>query len=90
MPNYVTKSLQKFHYPAPRQSQYAPHQWTRPYYDTTKQLTTPLDTSTRIPRGTKAQDQKNSGHLPILCLNCGLHYDFSPQLNSRATGKPNL
>ena len=49
IPNYVTKSLHKFQHHTPRQSQYAPHQWTRPNYCATKKLVTALYTSPPIP-----------------------------------------
>ena len=49
MPNYVTKAFHKFQHPTPNCAQYAPHQWTRPTYGSTKQLATPLDNSPPIP-----------------------------------------
>ena len=61
MPNYVTKSLHKFQYPTPKRAQYAPHQWTRPNYGATKQLTTPLDNSPPIPEEQKRSIKNNIG-----------------------------
>ena len=55
----MTKSLQNFQHPTPTHAQYAPHQWTRPNYGATKQLTTPLDTSLPIPEEQKRRIQKN-------------------------------
>ena len=61
MPNYVTKALHKFQHPDPKRAQYVPHQWTRPNYEATKQLATPLDTSPTILEERKRRIQKIIG-----------------------------
>ena len=69
MPNYVTKELHKFQHPTPKRAQYAPHQWTRPNYEATKQLAIPLDTSPPIPEEQKRRIQQiigTSSTMPAL------------------------
>ena len=61
MTNYVTKALHKFQHPTPKRAQYVPHQWTRPNYSATKQLTAPLDTSPPIPEERKRRIQQIIG-----------------------------
>ena len=63
MPNYVTKSLQKFQHPTPSRSQYAHHQWTRLNYGATNQLENTLDTSSLIPEERKFGIQKIVGNF---------------------------
>ena len=61
MQHFMTKALQKFQHHTPKSAQYAPHQWMRPNYSATKQLTTPLDTSPLIPEEQKRRIQQIFG-----------------------------
>ena len=61
MPKYVTKALHKFQHTTPKRAQYAPHQWKRPNYGTTKQLETPLDTSPSLPEEQKCRIKQIAG-----------------------------
>ena len=69
MPNYVTKSLQKFQHPTPSRSQYAHHQWTRLNYGATNQLENTMDASLPIP-----EEQKHMIQKIVITL---LYYDFN-------------
>ena len=61
IPNYVATSLHKFQHTTPKRAQYAPHQWTRPNYGATKQLSTTLDTSPPISEEWKSMIPKIVG-----------------------------
>ena len=68
IPNYVTKALHKFQHIAPKRAQYAPHQWTRPNYGSTKQLATPLDNLPPIPEELNRRTQQIIGTLLYYAL----------------------
>ena len=82
MPNYLTKSLQKFQHPTPKRAQYAPHQWTRPNYGATKQLATPLDNSPPILEERKRRIQQIIG--TFLYYARAVNFTMLPALNTLA------
>ena len=94
IPNYVTKSLNKFQHLTPKRAQYATHQWTHPHYGATKQLATPLGTSPPISEGEKRRIQKNIGaflyyshdveYTMIIALNILVEQQSSPTKNMEA------
>ena len=79
IPNYVTKALHKFQNPTPKRAQYAPHQWTRPNYGSTKQLATSLDTSPPIPEERNCRIQQIIG--TFLYYARAVYFTVLPALN---------
>ena len=86
MPKYVTKAPHKFQHPTLKRAQYAPHQWTRPNYGATKQLATPLDTSTSIPEELKHRIQQIIG--TFLYYSCDVYFTMLPSLNTLSEQQP--
>ena len=82
MPNYVTKALHKFQHPTPKCAQYEPHQWTRPNYSATKQLSTPLDNSPPIPEEQIRRIQQIIGTILYYARFVG--WTMLPSLNTLA------